>query len=488
MPIHNQGWLLKKGKINHSKKKRYCVLMSAESKAEFLYYEDETRLKLKGSIDLEFAREYRAVKNDATKFEIICQDRTWKFQCLQPQDRIDWINSLDKVFNWKKKHKQSTLFQNSPNISAFVEQEKAQEQLIKEDLEEVKRKPTTQEETLSGYVPVNRVVFKEEQVRLSLTSVVSDHTSDASDEIVFTPEVVTKKPKPKAQTPKRKADPTIMDPEPNSILTPPDISMKDLTSTLKNIIGQKKSNDSPASSSAFVATGMPMTIQPEEPKQAETLQEDMKTPNKVSAEKSVKLEASAANTDGKPGVKTIGKKSVENTDVGETRTSEKVLEAPEKQKPEDSPLIKEDLTKPDDFPSPAASDTGAIERNFSLVSEDTPDIISQFHVGMRIYVVDVAGYHNHMCLLLEHFPKFAKWRVQLHDAILSVHESNLSMERVKRVTTPSEFGTPTLVTAGTDLSLQTVDINQNAESYEEVNIETFDGDGKVKPTGCCVVS
>ena len=52
------------------------------------------------------------------------------------------------------------------------------------------------------------------------------------------------------------------------------------------------------------------------------------------------------------------------------------------------------------------------------------------------------------------------------------------------VTTPSEFGTPTLVTAGTDLSLQTVDINQNAESYEEVNIETFDGDGKVKPTGC----
>ena len=94
-----------------------------------------------------------------------------------------------------------------------------------------------------------------------------------------------------------------------------------------------ESNDAPASSSAFVATGMPRTIQPEEPKQAETLQEDMKTPNKVSAERSVELEASAANTDGKLGVKIIEKTSVGNTDVVETRTSEKVLEAPEKQKP-----------------------------------------------------------------------------------------------------------------------------------------------------------
>ena len=45
--------------------------------------------------------------------------------------------------------------------------------------------------------------------------------------------------------------------------------------------------------------------------------------------------------------------------------------------------------------------------------------------------VDLAGYHNHMCILLEHFPKFGKWRVEFHDATFSVHESNLSLEKVK---------------------------------------------------------
>jgi len=470
MPVHNQGWLLKKGKINQAKKKRYCVLMSAESRAEFLYYEDETRLRLKGTIDLESAKEYRAVKNDATKFEIICEDRVWKFQCLQPQDRINWINSLDKVFNWKKNYKQSTLFQKSPDVSAYVEPEKSKER-------SEQRRPTTQEETLSGYMPVNRTKFKEEQVRLSLTSAISDHTSDASDEIEFTPEVVAEKLKPKTQTSKQKADPTIMDPEPNSILTAPDITMKDFTGTLKNMVGQKKSNESSGSSSTFVATGMPMTIHPEEPKKVQASKET-KSSNKVPAEKQVNLESPT-------------KGGVNNPVAGETGTSEKILEAPEKQKPEDSPLIKEDLTKPVKYPSPAPSDTGAIERNFSLVSEDTPDISSQYEVGMRIYAVDLAGYHNHMCILLEHFPKFGKWRVEFHDATFSVHESNLSLEKVQRAMPPSDFGTPVLATAGTDLSLQTVELNQSAaeqESYDDLHLETFDGEGKVKPTGCCVLS
>ena len=52
---------------------------------------------------------------------------------------------------------------------------------------------------------------------------------------------------------------------------------------------------------------------------------------------------------------------------------------------------------------------------------------------------------------------------------------------------PSDFGTPVLATAGTDLSLQTVELNQSAaeqESYDDLHLETFDGEGKTKPTGC----
>lgn len=74
-----------------------------------------------------------------------------------------------------------------------------------------------------------------------------------------------------------------------------------------------------------------------------------------------------------------------------------------------------------------------VSRDSSILGSDVDNPQeSLFQVGMRVYVVDLPDYHNHMCLLLERFPEYGQWSAQLHDATLTVHEKNLSLQRVKR--------------------------------------------------------
>lgn len=97
MTIQKQGWLQKQGGFVKSWKKRWMVLYKTPEKQQISYYSDQGRTALKGTIDLNSAREVRAVPDNEKRFIIITPDRTWRLEALDHPERSSWIEAVRVV-------------------------------------------------------------------------------------------------------------------------------------------------------------------------------------------------------------------------------------------------------------------------------------------------------------------------------------------------------------------------------------------------------
>ena len=92
--ILKQGWMMKKGDIVKSWKKRYFVLKSNQT---LNYYESDNAVMIKGTCQL---NKVKSVKKKSTQsFEVQTPKRKWCFACKDQQTRDDWVSKVKQVAN-----------------------------------------------------------------------------------------------------------------------------------------------------------------------------------------------------------------------------------------------------------------------------------------------------------------------------------------------------------------------------------------------------
>jgi len=90
--IIKQGWMMKKGDIVKSWKKRYFVLKTNQT---LNYYESDNAVMVKGTCQL---NKVKSVKKKSTQsFEVQTPKRKWCFACKDTATRDDWVSKVKQV-------------------------------------------------------------------------------------------------------------------------------------------------------------------------------------------------------------------------------------------------------------------------------------------------------------------------------------------------------------------------------------------------------
>ncbi|ETO26242.1 hypothetical protein RFI_10895 [Reticulomyxa filosa] len=87
--VLKQGWLLKQGAKLKTWKQRFCML---QSDGKLYYFENDKSKYYKGYVDLQNCRKIRSGKK--LDFDIITDERTWKFVCKKLETRDQWLALL----------------------------------------------------------------------------------------------------------------------------------------------------------------------------------------------------------------------------------------------------------------------------------------------------------------------------------------------------------------------------------------------------------
>ncbi|MES1910564.1 MAG: hypothetical protein MHM6MM_003138 [Cercozoa sp. M6MM] len=88
------GWLLKKGSLRKSWKRRFFVLYS-NNKMD--YFDDENAKSSKGEIDLRRAKSYNLSEEKEFAFELLCDKRRWVFAADDADTRAMWMQIFQQV-------------------------------------------------------------------------------------------------------------------------------------------------------------------------------------------------------------------------------------------------------------------------------------------------------------------------------------------------------------------------------------------------------
>lgn len=90
--IVKQGWMMKKGDIVKSWKKRYFVLKTNQT---LNYYESDNAVMVKGTCMLNKVKSVK--KKSGQSFDIDTPKRKWQFACKDTKTRDDWVAKIRKV-------------------------------------------------------------------------------------------------------------------------------------------------------------------------------------------------------------------------------------------------------------------------------------------------------------------------------------------------------------------------------------------------------
>jgi len=90
--IVKQGWMMKKGDMIKSWKKRYFVLKTNRT---LNYYESDAAVMVKGVCHLNKVKSVKKKKGE--NFEVDTSKRTWCFACKDTKTRDDWVKKIKSV-------------------------------------------------------------------------------------------------------------------------------------------------------------------------------------------------------------------------------------------------------------------------------------------------------------------------------------------------------------------------------------------------------
>eukprot|EP01083_Nonionella_stella_P093699 262664_1 len=90
--VVKQGWMMKKGDIVKSWKKRYFVLKSNQT---LNYYESDNAVMVKGTCPLDKVKS--VIKKSGQSFEIQTSKRKWCFACKDTETRDGWVKKIKSV-------------------------------------------------------------------------------------------------------------------------------------------------------------------------------------------------------------------------------------------------------------------------------------------------------------------------------------------------------------------------------------------------------
>merc|ERR1712154_320651 len=90
--IVKQGWMMKKGELIKSWKKRYFVLNSNKI---LNYYESDKAVMIKGSCSLNKVKSIK--KKSGQSFEIDTPKRKWCFACRDDKVMDEWVQAIKSI-------------------------------------------------------------------------------------------------------------------------------------------------------------------------------------------------------------------------------------------------------------------------------------------------------------------------------------------------------------------------------------------------------
>lgn len=90
--VVKKGWMLKRGGIVKSWKRRYFVLRNDR---QLFYYSNDHTSAVKGVAQLYEVKQI--IKVDKQIFSVECRGRTWHFSCATEADRDDWCEKIRKL-------------------------------------------------------------------------------------------------------------------------------------------------------------------------------------------------------------------------------------------------------------------------------------------------------------------------------------------------------------------------------------------------------
>jgi hypothetical protein len=86
------GWMLKRGNVRKSWKKRFFKFYSDQ---DLYYFDKEDNMKEKGLAKLQDARVVKKVGNNS--LQVVTPKREWHFVCQNTQERDDWVRIISAI-------------------------------------------------------------------------------------------------------------------------------------------------------------------------------------------------------------------------------------------------------------------------------------------------------------------------------------------------------------------------------------------------------